>query len=194
MGSTRASCDDMERSVFSIFCIWSVGCIHTYRDFKPTDRNYDEGVAIGQVHIHLNGKPMNEHCNVTIAKSDASRATASQTKLTSEGYVFVPVHTGKAALLMMSCNAGSYFKLEGAEFEMATTGVTYIGDMTVNWTAEDSDTPLGFVGASQAVERKDGQMTMTVGRSNKDEVIAEYVKITGAPPRTLAESIISVGH
>jgi hypothetical protein len=177
-----------------VLLIFLAGCASSYKDFKVSDVDDDEGIAIGKINVVYNGETYNEECKICI--SDTCH------KLTEEGYVFMPLGQGTAIIEKLYCKDGieQNQAFQGAQF-MVKQGVTYFGDVTFNWKNEnqpsfiESAFALGFAGgafASTYMARLDGEIVMSV-EDNIEPVLKVYQQQVGDDSGSVEKSIVTVG-
>ena len=126
------SLSPLPRSGLAALLLLSSCATPTHSDFRVAQVKPGEGVAIGHVRVHYNGKPFTKNCSICF-----NGASGPCDKLTDDGLVFQPLPTGTNALRRISCfDSSSYgHTIEDAAF-VQPVGAVYFGDVTIEWTNE----------------------------------------------------------
>lgn len=171
------------------------GCSSSYKDFKVSDVDENEGIAIGKINVVYNGKPHNKECKICISSTCH--------KLTEEGFVFMPLEQGPVVIETLLCKDGMTEQnqsFQGAQFEVRQ-GVTYFGNLTFNWINEYPHTFINMVGVgmiggaalqSSVNARLDGEISMKV-EDDMLPVLSAFQQQVGNTEAQAEKSIVSVG-
>ena len=159
-------------ALLSLLLVMS-GCSTTYKNFKMSHIDVNESVAIGKVHVNYNGKPFNKECAICLRSIDGPCQG-----LTEEGYVFMAVKKGKSSVRRVVCKDSSpqHYNIADADY-MQAEGVTYFGDVTIDWTNGGGfkvSSMFGLVGAIADESKNDGMLKMSVKPGNMAEVVSVF--------------------
>lgn len=166
--------------VFSlvVFVVGLSGCATTYKDFKVADVKPTEGVAIGKVNIKYNGKDFNSECAVCL-----NSVNGPCQNLTENGIVFKNIPKGEATLRRIACKDTSlqHYNINGATFQVADNGVTYFGQVDIEWANKGgfkASDMFGAIGAAISESSNDGTIKMSVKDGNISDVVKAYEQHT----------------
>jgi hypothetical protein len=153
------------------------GCASTYKDFKTSQVQNDQGVAIGRVHVMYNGRESNKNCAICF---DSVNGPCQ--KLTPEGFVFQNIKRGEASLRRVVCKDISlqHFNIESATFKQSPD-VTYFGDIDINWTNRGGfkvTDLFGAIGAIISESSNDGAVKISAKAADVNEVLRAYKEQT----------------
>jgi hypothetical protein len=170
-------------------------CATTYKDFKLSDVNYKEGVAIGKVNIKYNGVKRNTDCAVCLYHINGKGNGGPCQKLTDEGLVFLDVLKGDTSLGRIECKDTSIYHYNpiGAFFTQADD-VTYFGEVNIEWQNSGgfkASDMFGLVGAAFSEAQVYGQLKMSTQVGNMSEVVKAYEAQTKQEKVKVVKSIMS---
>jgi putative hemolysin len=181
--------------VMAILLMVLTGCASNYKDFKVSNVDDDEGIAIGKVKVVYNGRSYNDECRICI--------NSTCHELTKEGFVFMSLDQGTANIEELYCKDGGEQNqsFENTQFKVEP-GVNYFGNLIFRWKNSNpsgGSAALGMFGLvggliAAAVEAPvDGEIKMTV-KDDMSSVINVYRQQVGGELGPVRKSIAIVGH
>ena len=180
---------------FLVTCALLSGCATTYKDFRVSDVNYKEGVAIGRVNITYNQKNYNSECAVCLYQTNGTGGPCQ--KLTEEGFVFLDILKGENSLGRVECKDTSIYHYNPVKAIFTQNeGVTYFGDVKIDWQNQGGfkgTDMFGLVGALISEAQTYGTFKMTVNEGNMKEVIKAYENQTKQEKVQVTKNLITVG-
>ena len=178
-----------------VLLVFLTGCASNYKDFKVSDVDSDEGIAIGKVKVVYNGVLYTDECRICISSTCH--------ELTSEGFVFMSLDQGTASVEELHCKDGGNQNqsFENTQFKVEQ-GVNYFGNLVFNWKNSDPSSgasnalgAFGLIGGLVAASIEapvDGEITITVN-DDMPSVLSAYRQQVGNEEAQARKSIITVG-
>lgn len=179
-----------------LLLIVMTGCASNYKDFKVSDVDDDEGIAIGKVKVVYNGKSYNDECRICISSTCH--------KLTKEGFVFMSLDQGMADIEELFCidnGAKQNQSFENIQFKVKK-GINYFGNLKFRWKNSNPSSDnsalgmFGLVGGLIAVAIEapvDGKIRISV-QDDISSVLNIYRQQVGGELGPVRKSIAIVGN